>query len=75
MSKRTSDDTFDLLHRALANDLVKRIEDGTATAADLNVARAFLKDNGISALATPGAPLGTLMQVLPFDASDEADFH
>ena len=74
-SKRTSDDTFDLLHRALASDLVRRIEDGTATAADLNVARAFLKDNGISAVATPGSPMGTLMQTLPFDQGDEADFH
>jgi hypothetical protein len=75
MTNRTTDATFDLLHRTLAQDLVNRIENGTATAADLNVARAFLKDNGISAVAAPGSPMGTLMQTLPFDQGDEADFH
>lgn len=30
--------------------LLKRIQDGTATPADLNVARQMLRDNGISAV-------------------------
>ena len=39
---------------------------------DLNVARQFLKDNGIEALVVEGSPLSDLVRTLP-DFSD-ADF-
>lgn len=35
------------LHLLLGQDLVRRIETGTATSADLSVARQFLKDHNI----------------------------
>ena len=40
--------------------------------ADLNIARQFMKDNGIEALAVEGSPLSSLVATLP-DFSD-ADF-
>ena len=46
-----------LLHKTLAENLLLRIEDPEAKSADLNVARQFLKDNGIEALAVEGSPL------------------
>jgi len=60
------------LHTALASDLLRRIEDGSAQAADLSVARQFLKDNGIDALASSSKPLANLAKTLPFLAEDAA---
>ncbi len=71
MTNRASSETFDALHEALASDLLARIKAGTATAADLNVARAFLKDNGIDAIPTPGSPLDSLVSTLPFQATED----
>jgi len=59
------------LHTALAADLLRRIQEGSATAADLSVARQFLKDNGIDALATQSEPLANLALSLPFVVPDE----
>jgi hypothetical protein len=58
------------LHNKLATKLLARIQDGDATAADLSVARQFLKDNGIDSVAAPGAPITKLADVLPFDQDD-----
>lgn len=71
MTKRASEETFSALHEALAQDLLKRIKSGQATAADLNVARAFLKDNGVDAVPAPQSPIGTLMENLPFTAGED----
>jgi len=65
-------DVFSKLHEALASDLLRRIEDGSATAADLSVARQFLKDNGIDAMAKQSEPLANLAKTLPFDLDAEA---
>ncbi len=46
-----------LLHKTLAENLLLRIQDPEAKSADLNVARQFLKDNGIEALAVESSPL------------------
>ena len=43
-------DLMDILHRTLAEQLLSRVQDPEAKSADLNVARQFLKDNGIDAL-------------------------
>lgn len=60
-------DTASILHRALAEDLIARIQSGTATAAELNVARQFLKDNGVDSLLTEAEqPLLRLASVVPF---------
>jgi Zn-dependent membrane protease YugP len=52
--------------------LLARVSDPDAKAGDLNVARQFLKDNGIEAIPVHGSPLGDLVRTLP-DFSD-ADF-
>ena len=49
-----------------------RVKDPEAKSSDLNVARQFLKDNGIDALPAEGSPLSDLVRTLP-DFTD-ADF-
>ena len=68
---RAKDDLLDALHGALADEFIKRIKDGTATAADLSAARQFLKDNGVNAVPAPGSPVNNLMETLPFSAEDD----
>ena len=60
------------LHKTLAENLPLRIKDPEAKSSDLNVARQFLKDNGIDAVPVEGSPLSDLVATLP-DFSD-ADF-
>lgn len=69
MSKKASQDALSDLHAALAKALADKIRDGTATAADLAVAKGFLKDNGITADLRPGSPLQSIL-----DANDDAPF-
>jgi soluble P-type ATPase len=54
------------LHALLVEDLLKKIRGGEATAAELNVARQLLKDNGIEAVIAEGNQLGSLVTDLPF---------
>lgn len=54
------------LHEMLAEELSRRILTGEATSADLNVARGFLKDNGIDAGLEQSEPLADLAKTLPF---------
>ena len=68
--KKASNDILEALHGALAKDLTRRIKDGEATAADLSVARQFLKDNNIDSIAKPDNPLGALAGSLPFPDAD-----
>ena len=53
------------LHTVLIQELLNRIRTGDATPSDLNVARQFLKDNGIECLPVPESPFGDLMASLP----------
>ncbi len=55
------------LHGALAGDLLAKVSSGEATASELNVARQFLKDNGIEAVAKENNDLGNLADILPFN--------
>ena len=55
------------LHGVLAEQLLKRVKDPEAKASDLNVARQFLRDNGIDAVPTNDSPLSKLIEELPFD--------
>ncbi|MCB9178968.1 MAG: hypothetical protein H6590_06060 [Flavobacteriales bacterium] len=59
------------LHLELARKLLQKVRDGEATASDLNVARQFLKDNGIDAARSANPGLKKLADVLPFDADEE----
>lgn len=70
----SSNDTFKTLAKVLdstAELLLARIESGEATAADLNVARQLLKDNGINAIPTKDNGIGKLADALPFQSSEE----
>ena len=65
--KSMSDSKLKELHGVLAEELLKRVKDPKAKSADLNVARQFLRDNGIDAVPTEDNPLGKLLEELPFD--------
>ena len=64
--------TLDNLHIELAQLLLDKIRSGDAKASDLNVARQFLKDNGIEGLPVDNTPLKDLVDELPFDEKEES---
>ena len=55
------------LHAVLAEKLLAKVKDPDAKSSDLNVARQFLRDNGIDAVPTEGSPLQQLADELPFN--------
>lgn len=69
------EDLFAQLHLQLGQTLLDKIMSGEATASELNVARQFLKDNGIDGIPKKENPLGQLAQHLPLfdDETTEAD--
>ena len=69
----TEHDLLAKLHTVLAEQLLERVTDPEAKSADLNVARQFLKDNGIEALASKGSPLADLVNTLPDFTDEDAD--
>ncbi len=71
--KKATQEQLENLHGALAQALAEKVKSDSATAADLAVARQFLKDNGIDAVATTGNGLGKLAESLPFQSSDEEE--
>lgn len=61
------------LYTLTLKDLIKRIQEGTATSADLSVARAICKDANVQMLPTGGNAMGQLVALtegLPFAGSD-----
>jgi hypothetical protein len=71
----TDNDIFEKLHEGLSKELLARITEGRATAADLNVARQWLNDNHVAANPTsnPGLKaLSSSMKDLPFEAPEKA---
>lgn len=74
---KTNQDTLGLLYDATIKNLLAKIEDGTATAADLSVARAMLRDANITPPKGVGHPAEKLATKLPFSEpeSDEATAH
>jgi len=66
------EETLGLLHEAVALDLLAKVQSGEATAAELNAAIKFLKDNDIEALKTATNTLGALVKSLPdFDTVED----
>tara|TARA_R110002110_G_scaffold237656_1_gene453505 strand:- start:475 stop:687 length:213 start_codon:yes stop_codon:yes gene_type:complete len=63
------DKTLSNLHDAVAEELLRRVISGEASSADLNVARGFLKDNGIDAGLDASDPLADLTKTLPFNVN------
>jgi hypothetical protein len=55
------------IHNALSEELLRKIQDGSATATELNVARQFLKDNGVDCVPNASQPMLNLAQIMPFD--------
>ena len=53
------------LHGALTDKLLEIVTSGDAKAGDLNVARQFLKDNGIECIPTENNGMEDLMKNLP----------
>ena len=53
------------LHSTLTDVLIDRVKNGDAKAGDLNVARQFLKDNGVECLPVEKNPMQELMENLP----------
>lgn len=86
MSKATVKD-LDALHSQLAKALADEITSMTKVEKDadgqpipkdkkglaslMNVARQFLKDNGVEALVAPGSALGNLAASLPFPGGED----
>lgn len=77
MSKKATEDSLATLHMTLAEVLTTKINaaseegDSKGLAALLNVARQFLKDNGIEADLNPGTPMSNLVESLPFPNLDD----
>lgn len=62
-------DTLGSIQSEMAALLLARIRDKSATASDLAVARALLRDNAIQAKPVRDSPLGNLAASIPtFDA-------
>ena len=61
-----SEKTLKQLHNELALKLLEKVKDPECKASFLNVARQFLKDNGIESLPVDNSPLRDLMKELPF---------
>ena len=62
------------LHNVLTQKLLDRVKDPEVKASDLNVARQFLKDNGIECIPVENNPMEELMNNLPdLDAVPLAD--
>jgi hypothetical protein len=55
------------IHTALCQELLRKIQDGSATATELNVARQMLKDNGIDCAPSASQPMLNLAKIMPFD--------
>ena len=64
--KRADVEILEALHKELTDALLRKVRSGEATAADLAVARQFLKDNNIDAIPNEGNGLGKLASELPF---------
>ena len=58
-------EVLNTMHYELAKLLVDKIKTGEAKAGDLNVARQFLKDNGIECIPVENNPMTELMNNLP----------
>ena len=62
-----SDTKLRELHGILAEKLLEKVKDPECKSADLNVARQFLRDNGIDAVPTEDSPLQKLIDEMPFN--------
>lgn len=73
MSSKATEDALALLHAALANSLKDKLASGEATAADLNVVRQFLKDNGIDCYGKANPDVASLAEKMNFPVEGDDD--
>lgn len=66
-----TEELLGLLHNAVADDLLQKVQSGEATAQELSAAIKFLKDNGIEAVAPDDSPLAKLADSLPEFKSED----
>jgi hypothetical protein len=69
-----SDANKELLEELMAltiEELVNQIRSGEASPSTLNVARQMLRDNQITCAVRDNSPLSELVNILPFDESEE----
>jgi|TARA_R100000808_G_C2067257_1_gene96206 hypothetical protein len=59
------------LHLSTVECLLDRVKSGEATAQELSVACKLLKDNGIDASMSEGAPITQLAVAMPFDDPEQ----
>jgi hypothetical protein len=64
--------TLEQIHSALAEELLRKIMDGSASSSELNVARQFLKDNSIDCVVDASIPMLNLAKIMPFDEEEAA---
>jgi hypothetical protein len=70
--KRASEDALGALHEALAQHMLNVLKGDEVKAADLNVIRQFLKDNGIEVVPNSGSTLDKVADIIPvFEDEDE----
>lgn len=69
-----TEELLGLLHDAVAQDLLTKIQNGEATPAEISTAVKFLKDNNIEAIPTENNKLRDLANSLP-DFNDEEPLH
>jgi len=68
----TEQKLMDVLHEAVTNELLARVQSGEATASELSVAVKFLKDNGASLdVVTAESPMASLLESLPFNIAEQ----
>lgn len=60
-----SKDIMNRLHEEVAADLLKKIQNGEATAQELNAAIKFLQNNSIQGEREPGNSVDKLTKILP----------
>lgn len=66
-------DVLGQIQITLAEEILRRIKDGSATAADLQVARGLLRDNNIQAIPEANPGLMRLAESLPFEDEDDRE--
>jgi len=69
------DKLYNDLHDSLLNALLKKVRSGEATAADLNVARQFLKDNFVNVDPSKNEKLQKLLDELPDEPDGLEQYH
>ena len=75
LPRRASEETFNVLHKLLTEEYLKKIESGEATTADLKAAGDWLFKNDITGIVIDNGALGKLADCMPnidFEAVQKA---